>query len=184
MLFLPYFSGSLLRESAHFCVYAHKKAARLSCWGNSESAYYELDGSGRFRYKAHGVPELALKRDMGRDFVVAPYASFLALEIDPDGAYANLRRLEALGAYGKYGFIDAVDFTRAGPGGSPSPVRIYMAHHIGMSLAATANYLASGVLRRRFMRDREMGAFSALLKERVPAVQTPPAPRRNRNALR
>ncbi|MDR1065222.1 MAG: hypothetical protein LBL25_02515, partial [Oscillospiraceae bacterium] len=36
MLFLPYFSGSLLRESAHFCVYAHKKAARLSCWGNSE----------------------------------------------------------------------------------------------------------------------------------------------------
>ncbi|MDR2420495.1 MAG: hypothetical protein LBD49_00120 [Oscillospiraceae bacterium] len=170
MLFLPYPRHSLLRESAAVCVRAHKKAARGGDpWGRSESAYRETDSSGNFLYKAHGAPALALKRGMERNAAAAPYASFLALEIDPRGALANLKRFEKLGAFGEYGFRDAVDFTRPRAGGSPSPVDTYMAHHLGMSLVATANYLKDGVFRRRFMRCREMGAFAELLEERVPA---------------
>ncbi len=35
----------------------------------------------------------------------------LAAMFDPDAATANLRRLEALGARGEMGFVEAVDFT-------------------------------------------------------------------------
>ena len=44
---------------------------------------------------------------------VAPYASALAAMVDPERALANLRLLEASGALGRYGFRDALDYTRA-----------------------------------------------------------------------
>jgi cyclic beta-1,2-glucan synthetase len=170
MLFLPYPPGSLLRESADVCVYAHKKAARGGPWGCSESVYGETDESGGFLYKAHGAPQLSLRhgarraiwssteRSQTRENVTAPYASFLALELDPRGAVRNLKSFEKLGAFGEYGFCDAVDSTR--------PLHSYMAHHLGMSLIAAANYLNDGVFRRRFMSCRETAAYEELLGER------------------
>ena len=47
-------------------------------WGVSESAYNVRDRHLTYQYRAFGVPDLALKRDLGRDLVVAPYASALA----------------------------------------------------------------------------------------------------------
>ncbi|MDR0445415.1 MAG: DUF3131 domain-containing protein [Oscillospiraceae bacterium] len=168
MLFLPYYERSLLRAAASVCVYAHKKAAGRSPWGSSESAYFEYDERGGYKYKAHGAASIAVRRGMERDAVIAPYAGQLAVELDPGGATANLRRLEKLGAFGRYGFMDAVDFTRRRVGKTPKLVPIYMAHHIGMGLIATANYLSDGVFRRYFMSRRETEAFCELLEERAP----------------
>lgn len=46
------------------------------------------------------MPKLALKRGMFADMVVAPYATFLTLTTDAEGALRNLARLERLGMTG------------------------------------------------------------------------------------
>ncbi|MDR3209553.1 MAG: hypothetical protein LBT36_02880, partial [Oscillospiraceae bacterium] len=169
-LFLPCPRHSLLYENARFCVYIHERAKKRTrgVWGMSESAFYAPNLTRGYPYKAHGARELALKRGMERDAVAAPYASFLALMVSPRRALANLRRLETLGAAGEYGFREALDFTEERVRKNPEVVRSYMAHHLGMSLAAIDNHLCGGILRERFARDPEVRAHLELLSERVP----------------
>lgn len=186
-LFLPLCKGSLLWETARFCLYAQRKHARRhkAPWGNSESAFYAMDASLDWRYKAHGTGALALDRGMDTELVVAPYASFLALCVHPRAAVKNLRTLKARGLWGRFGYYEAFDLTpgRAQPGGSV--VGCFMVHHLGMSLAAIDNCLNAGILRRRFMAEPSCAAFSGLLRERVPLGgpvlrrSTLPAPQRS-----
>ena len=169
-LFVPITRGSLLYESGKFCLYAQKRRVWAGRpWGISESAFFSLDSAMNYRYRANGCDALALRRGQDEDLVVSPYSSFLALAIDPEGSIRNLRRLEAFGALGRFGFIEALDFT---PGrcrsSSGEQVRCYMAHHVGMSITAAANAACAGSIRRRFMASPEMGAFSLLLQERLP----------------
>src|ERR1017187_2197300 len=63
-------------------------------WGVSESAYSALDANQVYQYRAFGVPSLALKQEQDDELVVAPYATVLALAVDPVAATANLRTLE------------------------------------------------------------------------------------------
>ena len=169
-LFLPLYRGSLLYESARFCLYVQKRrhfAGRP--WGISESAYFSLDPAMTYRYKANGCGALALKRGQDADLVVAPYASFLALAVDPAAAVRNLRLLERCGALGRFGFLEALDFTpercRRDEG---EKVRCTMAHHVGMSILAAANALCEGSIRRRFFSHPAMAAHRLLLQERLP----------------
>lgn len=170
VIFLRIFRGSLLYESARFCVYAQRRKVDPSIpWGSSESAFFSLDRSMNYLYKAHGCAALALKRGQDAETVIAPYASFLALAVEPVNAVRNLRRLESFGAYSRRGFIEALDFTsgrcRRQQG---EPVRCHMAHHVGMSITAAANAVCAGSISRRFMNCPEMSAFSLLLQERLP----------------
>ncbi len=171
-LLLPCPEDSLIYESSRFCLYAQKRAGSGVPWGISESAYYAFDPGLSYRYKAHGVQRLALKRGMDSERVVSPYSSYLALPLDPAGAVKNLRRLDALGVTGTYGHFEAADFTpsRAEPP-KPRIVRSFMAHHLGMSLVAVANTLCGGIFQKRFMADRRMAAYRELLEERVPLGQ-------------
>ena len=169
-LFLPYARGSLLQESARFCVYVQRRRHYPGKpWGISESAYWELDPGLSYRYKASGCGDLALKRGQDEDLVTAPYAAFLALAVDPTAAVNDLRLFERWGARGRLGFYEALDFTpercREREG---EPVRCYMAHHVGMSVLAAANALDEGLLRRWFLADPAMAAFLPLLEERLP----------------
>ncbi len=170
-LFLPYERGSLLQESARFCLYAQQRQTFAGKpWGISESAYYALDPSLNYRYKASGCASLSLKRGQDEDLVIAPYASFLALAVRAPAAVRNLRRLEGFGARGELGFYEALDFTpsrcRRDEG---ELVRCVMAHHVGMSVLAAANALCDRIVVRRFMADPAMSACRLLLEERVPA---------------
>ena len=170
MLFLPLFRASLLYESARFCLYAQKRRHLPGKpWGISESAFYSLDASLSYRYKAHGCPALALKRGQEADLVIAPYASFLALAVEPTAAVRNLRRLRDLGAVGRWGYIEALDFT---PGRSSRPdgeqVRCWMAHHVGMSILAALNAVYGGTVRELFLSEPSMAAFTLLLQEKLP----------------
>ncbi len=139
-------------------------------WGISESAYAERDPEHRYRYQAFGTPGLGLKRGLTRDQVIAPYASGLALAVAPGQATANLRQLTAMGAEGRYGMWEALDFTpeRVPANARFTPVFAYMAHHQGMMLCAIANLLSEDVMVRRFARDPQMRLVSLLLSERVP----------------
>ncbi len=169
-LWLPAYEGSLLGESRALCLYAQKKRGpRGTPWGVSESAYYAFDRALGYCYKANGVQALAMKPGMEADFVLAPYASFLAMTVSPRQAVENLRRLEEMGAAGKYGFYDAIDLTPNRRGGAEFRVaRTWMVHHLGMSLAAAANVLEENCVVNWFCKEPAMAAFRELLQERPP----------------
>jgi len=176
VLVMPSRPFSLLDQTHRAAVrrqihYAH---ARGVPWGMSESAYNLRDRHATYQYRAFGVPDLALRRGLANDLVVAPYAAALALLVEPHEALANLATLEERGALGPYGFHDALDYTRPEPGESHAVVRIAMAHHIGMSLVALDNALhqhrGEGIWQRRFMADPMVRAAELLLDERVPRL--------------
>ena len=171
-LLLPWYEDSLLSETLAFCLRQQRRLARTAGipWGISESAYYALDREQNYQYKAHGVSSLGLQRGLAEELVVSPYASYLALPVEPGPAIANLRRLRDLGAEGRYGLYEALDYTPARGGDRQNPLIIqsWMAHHLGMSLVALDNCLREGVWQRRLFRDAAMAAAQELLQEKIP----------------
>ena len=139
-------------------------------WGISESAYNARDLELTYQYSNFGVPGLGLKRGLGENKVIAPYATGLASMIDPSAAEANFKRLALLGARGRYGYYEAVDFTptRVPEGERFALVRAYMAHHQGMTIVAIANAVFDGAMRERFHAEPIIRATELLLQERVP----------------
>ena len=91
------YPGTLLDESCRMAVRRQiDYGERLGVpWGISESAYNAVDRHGTYQYKAFGVPGLGLKRGLGDELVVAPYASALAAVLVPAQSAKNLRRLAA-----------------------------------------------------------------------------------------
>jgi hypothetical protein len=59
------------------------------------------------------VPGLGFKRGLGDDLVVAPYATALAAMVEPVEALRNFERLASVGALGRYGFYESIDYTRS-----------------------------------------------------------------------
>ncbi|HET9327890.1 MAG TPA: glucoamylase family protein [Candidatus Eisenbacteria bacterium] len=162
-------------------------------WGISESAFHLIDQHGNYQYKAFGVPGLGLKRGLGENLVIAPYATALAAMIDPTSAVANFRRLKREGALRRYGFYEALDYTprdelREEPTPAAAetelketaatgvqkhvprlqPVRAFFAHHQGMSMVSLANAVLGSPMVRRFHSDPRVRATEPLLQEQVP----------------
>lgn len=171
-LFLPSYRDTLLGESELTAVEFQRAYARKRDvpWGISESAFGVTDAQGTYQYRAFGVPGLGIRRGLTEDLVIAPYGSALALCGWPEAAADNLEKLAELGAMTRYGFYDALDFTpdRTAPGRRFIPVKTYMAHHQGMTMAAVANATDNDIMVRRFLREKPVQAFDLLLQERVP----------------
>ena len=148
--------------------YAHQRGVPF---GISESGYYAFDYQMNYQYRAFGVPGLGFKRGLEQDLVVAPYATILALPFAKQQGLLDLRRLDELGARGKYGYFEAIDFTsgRLPKKQASIVIRSFMAHHQGMSLIALANLLAPRTITERFHRDKRVRAAELLLQERIPA---------------
>ena len=139
-------------------------------WGVSESAFNARDLEGTYQYSSFGVPGLGLKRGLGEDLVVAPYATALGAMIEPEAAVRNLARLGSAGASGPYGFREALDYTRRRlpEDATVAVVGSYMAHHQGMSLVAIGNVLNGSAMVRRFHAEPMVQATELLLQERMP----------------
>jgi cyclic beta-1,2-glucan synthetase len=139
-------------------------------WGISESGYNKTDGEQNYQYKAFGVPGLGLKRGLSDDLVIAPYATVMALMVNPTAACANLRRLQADQRMGEYGFYEAADYTpdHLPPGQTSVTVRSFMVHHQGMSLLSLAYALLDQPMQRRFDAEPAFRSAQLLLHERVP----------------
>jgi cyclic beta-1,2-glucan synthetase len=181
LLFMRSYPSTLLEQACRMVVrrqreYAHDRGVP---WGVSESAYNVVDRHDNYQYKAFGVPGLGLKRGLGDELVVAPYATALAAMVEPAEAARNLRRLAGAGLLGQYGYYEAVDYTHRTAGESeeggghtgPNPgtvVRAFMAHHQGMTLVALANALLGDRMVERFHADPRVRATELLLQERVP----------------
>jgi cyclic beta-1,2-glucan synthetase len=78
------------RVDASCAARSSTRTARGVPWGISECAYNIVDPSRHFQYKAFGVPGLGLKRGLGDELVVAPYATALAAMIDAPRSATNL----------------------------------------------------------------------------------------------
>ncbi len=138
-------------------------------WGISESACARRNEAGDYHYEAFGVPSLALKRSESESLVVSPYSTFLALGVDGKAALANLHRMNALGWFGAYGFLEAADYNPGRKrffGPRFELVGSWMVHHQGMSLLSLANFLRDNVIQRWFHSDRRVRATELLLQER------------------
>ena len=165
-------TGSLLERTSRLVVRRQiAYAAGLGVpWGISESAYNARDLELTYQYSNFGVPGLGLKRGLAENAVVAPYATALAAMVDPNAAARNFARLTLAGALGRYGFYEALDYTRARVPADQrvSIVRAFMAHHQGMTLVSIANALQDGVMRSRFHAEPTVQATELLLQERPP----------------
>ncbi len=175
LLLMPTYEATLLQQS---CREAVRRQVRYGLrhgtpWGISESCYNQIDVQRAYQYRAFGVPGLGLKRGLHDDLVVAPYASALALMIEPSAACGNLQAMARQGFLGRYGFYEATDYT---PGRLPSGkefalVRTHMAHHSGMSLLSLAYALVGQPMQRRFLSDPRIRASLLLLQERIPVAE-------------
>jgi len=171
-LVMPTYEQTLLDQTAKAAVarqIEHGQQLGLP-WGVSESGYNAVDAHLNYQYRAFGVPGLGLKRGLADDLVVAPYASALALMVAPEAACRNLQRLSSVGAEGRFGCYEAIDYTptRQRRGETQALVRAYMAHHQGMALLALAYRLLDRPMQARFAADPLFHATLLLLQERIP----------------
>lgn len=169
-------TGSLLDQTCR-CIVQRQityGAERGVPWGISESAYNVQNLHHTYQYSNFGVPGLGLKRGLSEDLVIAPYATALAAMIDPVEAIKNFKKLTEIGAEGRYGFFEALDFTpeRLPENQKVAIVQTYMSHHQGMTLVSLANVLYDGIFRTRFHSEPMVQASDLLLQERTPRAVT------------
>ncbi len=174
-LWIRAYPNTLLERAVRAAVRAQQSFSRENCipWGISESSCAERNPDGHYRYHAFGVPGLALHTDdCSGDLVVAPYATFLGMMFDTEGAVRNLRKMKELGWLSAYGFYEAADFSprRVREGRDHVVVRNWMAHHQGMSLVAASNVLCGSAMQRRFHAEPRVAAIERLLHEKPPRV--------------
>ncbi len=181
LLVMRSWPGTILDETYDTVVRRQQQygAVRGVPWGFSESAFNARDAAANYQYQAFGVPGLGLKRGLGDDVVVAPYAAILALTIDPRAVIAGLEAFAEQGAEGRYGFYEAIDYTagRVPAGNRRAVVQAYFAHHQGMAFVAMGNELTGEKMRKRFHSDPMVASADLLLQERVPRGVEMLAPR-------
>ncbi len=192
LLVMKSYPGTLLDQSCRMAIRRQVDYGKQQGvpWGISESGFSLVDHHGNYQYKAFGVPGLGLKRGLGDELVVAPYATALAAMVEPERAAHNFRRLAREGLDGKYGFYEAIDYTHRKADDSetvPGPrphgsrgvvVQAFLAHHQGMSLVALANTVLGHPMVERLHADPRVQATALLLQERAPrhAPITQPRP--------
>ncbi|MET0681857.1 MAG: glucoamylase family protein [Casimicrobiaceae bacterium] len=174
LLVMPTYDNTLLDRTARVSVARQIAYGKLRGvpWGISECGYNSVDASLNYQYRAFGVPGLGLKRGLSDDLVVTPYASALAMMVEPEESCLNLQRLAADGLAGRFGLYEAIDFTpaRVPRGQQSAVVRSFMAHHQGMILLSLAHALLGRPMQRRFESDPLFKATLLLLQERIPKV--------------
>ncbi|MBQ9145864.1 MAG: hypothetical protein IJX70_05370, partial [Clostridia bacterium] len=168
-LFLRSPKGSLLWQSERNAAIYQRKYKVDGCFGVSEGAYYAFNEQMRYRYRAHGLGALALCVPSARR-PIAPYASALMLPYLPNEVMENLLRLKLAHAYGKHGFYEAVE--------NGHVLKLHMAHHQGMLMAALTNVLTEDGLVRLLEEDATLSSVRLLLEEgRVEEKAGKPIPR-------
>lgn len=174
VLFMTEIEETLLNNTYHNVVLWQKNYghSRSRPWGFSESGYGVLNLELHYQYRAFGAPGLGLRRGLAEDYVVTPYASMLALMIQPGESYDNLQAIKKEGGYGLSGFYEAIDYSstngKASEDSDKTVVRMYMAHHQAMSQLALTNVLKDNIIQKYFHQDPLIKSCEVLLQERVP----------------
>ncbi len=175
-LFTHTYPETLLNQTGVGVVKAQIDYAQVNKvpWGISESSYYRFDQAENYQYRGFGVPGLGRKRGLADDLVIAPYASLMAVSVDPQAVVKNIAALEDEGALGHFGFYESIDYTpiRLPVGQKKAVVKTYMAHHQGMILAALGNFLSETSLVDLIHSDPRIQSTELLLQEQIPQVES------------
>ena len=174
-LYTKIFPETLLEQTSKGVVKSQINYAREKKvpWGISESSYYRFDRSENYQYKGFGVPELGRKRGLENDLVIAPYASMMAVNINPIAVLENIKDLEDAGAMGHFGFYEAIDYTasRLPIDKDKAVIKTYMAHHQGMIMVALTNFLGPKSITERVHKDPRIKSSELLLQEQIPQTK-------------
>ncbi len=171
-LYLRSYAGTLLDRSLRAAIRVQQAYGqeRGVPWGISEAAHSERDERGQYQYYAFGVPPLSASGEEAKRLVIAPYATMLALMLDPARGTLNLRAMAAKGWWTRHGFFESIDYSHADAHGGPEVVRCFMAHHQGMALLAIDNALLGNRMQERFHHDPLVQSTEFLLEERMPVL--------------
>jgi cyclic beta-1,2-glucan synthetase len=123
LLVMPTYEGTLLDQTCRAVVsrqIAYGESTRRAL-GHLGMRLQRIDAHLNYQYRAFGVPGLGLKRGLAEDLVIAPYASALALMVEPVAACENLQRLAPKADAGPARLYEAIDYTPARlPPGEPA----------------------------------------------------------------
>lgn len=174
LLVMPSYENTLLDQTNKAVVqkqvdYGRKKNVP---WGISESGYNLVDANLNWQYKAFGVPGIGFKRGLGEDLVISPYSTIMSLMVAPMQAYENLVLLKEKGFDGKYGFYEAIDYTKSRLQRRQNfmIIKSFMSHHQGMSFLSLSYLLHNRPMQERFAADVQVKSALLLLQERIPRV--------------
>ncbi len=164
-LWMRSYPGTLVARTLDAVAHVQSEFARgLGIpWGISESGSAAKNESGDYHYFAYGIRRIALWFEASAGPVIAPYATFLALSVDPSKALDNLRRMNSLGWVGAYGFFESADFIASLR--RPQLTKEWMAHHQGMSLLAVVNLMRDNAMQRWFHAHPLIQSAELLLQE-------------------
>ncbi|MBW6410680.1 GH36-type glycosyl hydrolase domain-containing protein [Clostridium weizhouense] len=114
-LIMRNYPKTLLNQTYKSVIKAQKSFAKQkkTPWGISECAFYKFDVNENYQYKAFGIPGIGLKRGLEDEIVISPYSTLMTLSFTKKSGIKNLKKLEKIGCIGRYGFIEAVDYTKA-----------------------------------------------------------------------
>ena len=158
-LFLNSPDGSFLKNSVKGAVKSQIKAKCSGFFGISESGHAEVDDNMLYQYFAFGINTLSLRSGRNQ-CVISPYSSFLAMTVNCKKSFDNLKKLSET-FYGKYGFIEAIDFSKN------KAVCSFMAHHLGMSLVALTNVLKDNYFSELYFDCAKTKSSQPLLTEPI-----------------
>lgn len=164
-VFFKYSEGTLYAVLAKNAVRAQVRYAReigLKYYGISESQYYAFEDNGDYRYRAFGVPGIALGEYYGGK-TVAPYAAALSLGYAGDRGEKQIAEFYENDLVGKFGLYEAIDDGHV--------VRSFMAHHQGMMLAGICNRLTCGAIPSAMRSLPEVRAAELLLTQPMPTAK-------------
>jgi hypothetical protein len=164
-LWMRSYPGTLVARTLDAVAHVQSEFARgLGIpWGISESGSAAKNESGDYHYFAYGIRRIALWFEASAGPVIAPYATFLALSVDPSKALDNLRRMNSAGWVGAYGFYESADFIASLR--APQLTKEWMAHHQGMSLLAILNLMRDNAMQRWFHAHPLIQSAELLLQE-------------------
>lgn len=169
-IFLKSPQGSVFSESLKYALAVHKKLglSKSLPFGLSESGVHLFDSCLNYRTQKLGAPQAA-KSALPQRYCVSPHSSFLALEAGLGACIENLLRLKKAGAYGSFGFFEAVDYTDAP---HAEVVKCINAYHAGQIIACGANALLSGIIQKRVAQNQSvLGTLELLEESEVPSFE-------------
>ena len=159
-LFLDVPKGGLFDKTSKIAAKIIKNTKKCGIFGISESGYFDLDAANNFRYYAFGVKEISVRGEE-TSFVFSPYSTYLLMDNLKGKAIKNLKRFEKFEMLGDFGLYEALDAR-----GAIRIVPEFMAHHLGMSMVAVANYLKDGAVKKLFSNADVVKSAEILLSEK------------------
>ena len=159
-LFLDVPKGGLFDKTSKIAAKIIKNTKKCGIFGISESGYFDLDAANNFRYYAFGVKEISVRGEE-TSCVFSPYSTYLLLDTLKGKAIKNLKRFEKFEMLGDFGLYEALDAR-----GAIRIVPEFMAHHLGMSMVAVANYLKDGAVKKLFSNADVVKSAEILLSEK------------------